>query len=412
MNRTISMMLGKGSVSHNSRKFNAKNTDPERSHYNRTYIDEPIKEVYHNLFDEATKRYNEKQTRGDRRIDNYYEKIRTGKQEKLFHEVIFQIGNKDDTGIGTHDIKAAVTVLDEYAKTFQDRNPNLYVFSAHLHLDEATPHLHIDFVPFTTGSNRGLDTRVSLKAALAAQGFFGTGRQETEWNKWVLAEKKELSQIMERHGIEWEKLGTTDEHLSVLNYKKEQRAKEVSALDKEINSKEAELSGLDKQNQNLQAEIKTAGEKHDEIAKRLDAIEKQEELIDLNIRRYDTDPEWQLSEPTVGMSAKSYKTKIVAPFVSRLKKVISSLVAQYLDLKSSVAKLRSSLFKAQDKVETLTDRLVDATNANKQLREAVSDFDHVKKAIGQEKIDQILKREDVPKIRSEWPDRIRDVRER
>ena len=412
MNRTISMMLGKGSVNHNSRKFNAKNTDPERSHYNRTYIDEPIKEVYHNLFDEATKRYNEKQTRADRRIDNYYEKICSGKQEKPFHEVIFQIGNKDDTGVGTHDIKAAVFALDEYAKTFQEHNPNLYMFSAHLHLDEATPHLHIDFVPYTTGSTRGLDTRVSLKAALAAQGFIGTGRQETEWSKWVLAEKKELSLIMERHGIEWEKLGTTDEHLSVLNYKKEQRAKEVASLDKGIYNKETELTGLDKQNQELQAEIKTATEKHDEIAKRLVEIEKQEDIIDLNIRRYNDDPEWQLPEPSAGMSTKAYRTKIVLPFVDRLKKVIGSLVAQYLDLKSSVSTLKSSLFKAQDRVETLTDRLLKATNANKQLREAVGDFDCVRNAIGKSKVEEILKSANETKNRQEWSARMKDERER
>jgi len=382
MNRTISMMLGKGSVNHNSRKFNAKNTDPERSHYNRTYIDEPIKEVYHNLFDEATKRYNEKQTRADRCIDNYYEKIRTGKQEKLFHEVIFQIGNKDDTGVGTHDIKAAVYALDEYAKTFQERNPNLYMFSAHLHLDEATPHLHIDFVPYTTGSNRGLDTRVSLKAALAAQGFIGTGRQETEWSKWVLAEKKELSRIMERHGIAWEKLGTTDEHLSVLNYKKEQRAKEVAALDKE----------------------------YDEVSKRLAIIEKQEELIDLNVRRYDVEPEWQLPEPSIGMTAKAYKINIVIPFVEKLKKVISSIVAQYLDLKSSVSKMRSSLFNAQEKVERLTDRLVEANNVNKKLREIAKNFDSVKEAIGQDKVEEILKPAHESKINRDRSERTRDTR--
>jgi hypothetical protein len=222
-------MIGKGSISHNSREFNAENTDPERSHLNHCYVDEPIRKVYHNLFGEATARYNEKQTRADRCIDDYYEKIRTGKQEKLFHEVIFQVGNKDNMSVDTSDSEMAVAILDEFAKDFQKRNPNLYLFSAHLHLDEATPHLHLDFVPFTTGSKRGLDTRVLLKSALAVQGFTGGGRQETEWSKWILSEKKELAQVMERHGIEWEKLGTKDEHLSVLNYKKEQRAKEVTA---------------------------------------------------------------------------------------------------------------------------------------------------------------------------------------
>ena len=95
MKRTISFMTGKGSVNHNSRKFHVKNTDPERSYLNVEYCNENIKDVYHELFDEALSRYNEKQTRNDRRIDDYYEKIRSGKQEKPFHEIILEIGDKD-----------------------------------------------------------------------------------------------------------------------------------------------------------------------------------------------------------------------------------------------------------------------------------------------------------------------------
>ena len=186
---------------------------------------------YHELFDEALERYNAKQTRADRRIEDYYEKIRSGKQEKPFHEIILQVGNRDDMSADSEEGQLAAAVLDEYMKGFQERNPQLRVFSAHLHMDEATPHLHIDFVPFTTGSKRGLDTRVSLKQALAAQGFKGGTRGDTEWSQWVRSEKERLSLVMERHGIEWEDKGTHDKHLSVLDYKKEQRAKEIAVLD-------------------------------------------------------------------------------------------------------------------------------------------------------------------------------------
>ena len=130
------------------------------------YCNENIKDVYHELFDEALARYNEKQTRNDRIIDDYYEKICSGKQEKPFHEIILQIGNKDDMGAKTEDGQLAAKILDEYMQDFQRRNPTLRVFSAYLHMDEATPHLHIDFIPYTTGSKRGLETRVSLKKAL------------------------------------------------------------------------------------------------------------------------------------------------------------------------------------------------------------------------------------------------------
>ncbi len=116
-------------------------------------------------------------------------------------------------------------------KGFQERNPNLYVFSAHLHMDEATPHLHIDFVPFTTGSKRGLETRVSLKKALESQGFVGTGRSDTEWNRWVEPEKEALSQIMLEHDIEWDKKGTHEKHKSVSEFKRDKLVEEVEALE-------------------------------------------------------------------------------------------------------------------------------------------------------------------------------------
>ena len=158
MQRTISAMVGKGSINHNSRKFTAENVAPERTHLNIDYCNENIEKVYHKLFDEALKRYNDKQTRADRKIENYYDKIRTGKQEKPFHELILQIGDKDNMSAESENGQLAKQILDEYYKGFRERNPNLYVFSVHLHMDEATPHIHIDFVPFTTGSKRGLDT--------------------------------------------------------------------------------------------------------------------------------------------------------------------------------------------------------------------------------------------------------------
>ena len=157
------------------------------------------------LFDEALKRYNDKQTRADRKIENYYEKIRSSKQEKPFHELILQIGDKENMSAESENGTLAREILDEYYRGFQERNPQLKVFSAHLHMDEATPHLHIDFVPFTTGSKRGLDTRVSLKQALAAQGFKGGSRGDTEWNQWVQSEKE---QPCRRDGTPRNRVGT------------------------------------------------------------------------------------------------------------------------------------------------------------------------------------------------------------
>ncbi|WP_373118668.1 plasmid recombination protein [Holdemania massiliensis] len=232
--RTISAMSGDGVVAHNRRTYFAENVDQTRTHLNIEYCYTPIEDAYHQLFDEAQAEYNARQKRKDRRIENYYEKICKGDQEKPFYEVIFQVGNKDDMAAASENGELAKEILDKFYHSFLERNPHLHVYSAHLHMDEATPHLHIDFIPFTTGSKRGLSTRVSLKQALADQGITGEGRSMTERDLWVQKEKEALAEIMLEHGIEWEQKGEHREHLSVLEFKREKRKEELAELEQTI----------------------------------------------------------------------------------------------------------------------------------------------------------------------------------
>lgn len=249
------------------------------------FCQEDIKQVYHKLFNEARERYNAKQKRKDRMVDNYYEKIRRGKQEKLFHEVIFQIGNKDDMNAKSEDGLLAKRILTEFMDEFQARNPNLYVFSAHLHMDEETPHLHIDFVPYITGSKRGLDTRVSLKSALAAEGFTGGTRGATELNQWIASEKQELATVMERYGVEWLQKGTHEKHLSVLEFEKKERVREVAELDsqkREISSVVAQLGeevSVKKQELKNATTEKELAEEATQRAKEEGAVAQQEKEV-------------------------------------------------------------------------------------------------------------------------------------
>ena len=275
---TISVMVGKGSLKHNSRGFYAENVDPSRSHLNIEYCNENIKDVYHELFDDALVRYNAKQKRSDRKIDNYYEKICSGKQEKPFHELVIQIGNRDTCAAATEDGAFAARLLDEYMRGFQERNPTLRVFSAHLHMDEATPHLHIDFVPYTTGSKRGLDTRVSLKKALEALGFKGGTRSDTEWDQWANAEKERLAEIMLAHDVEWEKKGTHEEHLSVLDYKKKERTKEVELLERQKENIKTSMEEQLKASAQLHMELSQAN--HELTALRRETADAREEKED------------------------------------------------------------------------------------------------------------------------------------
>lgn len=387
LKRTISVMLGKGSVNHNSRKFKAENIDEERTSQNITYCNEPIKEVYHNLFDDALQRYNDKQKRADRRIDDYYEKIRTGKQEKLFYEVILQIGNKDNMAAISEDGQLAAKVLDEYMQDFQQRNLNMRVFSAHLHMDEATPHLHIDFVPFATGSKRGLDTRVSLKQALAEQGFAGGARGDTEWSQWVRSEKEQLSQVMERHDIQWEQLGTHDEHLSVVNYKKEQRVKEVAELDAVLFEKQGELEQLSEKTLVQQSEHDKYAAKLENVQDKFKAAKIKEKFVADNARHYDDDPEFQLSLPKPMMSAKAYHEKVAAPLVSMLKNVIRSILLQFFD---KTRNLQAALNRAYGQVEGLSKRLERAEAELVPLRNKVKNYHRLRRGLGEDDADRII----------------------
>ena len=424
MKRTISFMTGKGSVNHNSRKFHAKNTDPERSYLNIEYINENIEDVYHELFDEALARYNEKQSRKDRCIDNYYEKIRSGKQEKTFHEIILQIGDKDNMGAKTEDGQLAAKILNEYMQDFQQRNPTLRVFSAYLHMDEATPHLHIDFVPYTTESKRGLDTRVSLKQALSALGFKGGTRRETELNQWVAAEKKQLAAVMERHGIEWEQKGTHEKHLSVLDFEKQERAKEVAALEKaisggkkelqdiqiqqtktvrETNQIRQELSELFATNDLLREQTETLAQDKEKLLSDNEKLEQQQKklqqeigkmsiskiVMERNIRAYDEDKEWQLPEAGAFMSAKTYRDKTLS-LVERLKDVIKGLTIKCIQLMEQVKRLTAKIDRQGEKIGYLTDRMMEQRTVIDSLQEQAADLGCLKRYFGEERVQSIV----------------------
>ena len=434
MKRTISFMTGKGSVNHNSRKFHAKNTDPERSCLNVEYCNENVKDVYHELFDEALTRYNEKQTRSDRRIDDYYEKIRSGKQEKPFHEIILQIGDKDNMGAKTENGRLAAKVLDKYMRDFQRRNPTLRVFSAYLHMDEATPHLHIDFVPYTTGSRRGIDTRVSLKQALSALGFKGGTRRETELNQWVAYEKEQLTAVMLEHGIEWEKKGTHEKHLSVLDFEKKERAKEVAELEQSISDGKERLSDIQIQHRKAVQETEQIRQKGEAIRQEVSELseisdllkeqattlaedkkkllsdnvklEKQQKklqqdiekmvqskaVMERNIHAYDEDEKWQLPEPAALMSAKAYKDKKAFPLVEKLKETIKALTIKCAQLAEQGKKLKEKVTRQEQQISRLTDKVMEQSDIIDRLQEKTADLGRLERYFGREQVQSIVER--------------------
>lgn len=201
-----------------------------------------LKQLYHELFDEALTEYNDKQKRRDRKIANYQEHIRHSRQEKEFHEAIFQVGNRDDTGVDSDMCKEAAAVLEEYARSFDERNPHLKLFNAVIHMDESTPHLHLDFVPVCDEKRKnGMRVRNSLTGALRQQGLEGEGISNTITMAWLEQEKEHIGQLMLEHGIEWVKLGTHEKHKSVSKYKAEKLREEIKAAESELGAVRQEL---------------------------------------------------------------------------------------------------------------------------------------------------------------------------
>lgn len=209
MMRTLSHVQGKGCLAHNNRCFKPKNVDSTRTPDNVIYIQQDIAEAYRNLFTNAVELYNARQKRNDRKIMNgYFEHvfnhapcgkvIESPNGQKSFYEDVVQIGTKDDTGVSSPDAATAKHCLDEYMQGFTTRNPNFYVFNAVMHVDEATPHLHIDYIPIGHYT-RGVPVQNGLAQALREMGY-GGGKDAI--NRWRISERAVLGDICRAHGFE------------------------------------------------------------------------------------------------------------------------------------------------------------------------------------------------------------------
>ena len=266
--KTISFPKGRGHLSHNNRDFISKNVVPERVSWNRIYKQESLETAYEKCFGQALRDYNASQKRKDRKKDNYLKEIEnSGNKEKPFYENVVQIGKVTDTAVVdengnlTEDAKAAVEVLEKYAQTFQERNPNLYLFNCVMHLDEATPHLHMDYIPVAHGYKTGMKTRNSLTKAFQQMGFAkAVSKKENETVAWQARERAYLTELCNEHGIEIEMLGVKRDNLSLPEYK--------AAMQ--------EVATLGQQAQEMETHNEELATQAQKLAEQVDKLEKQE----------------------------------------------------------------------------------------------------------------------------------------
>lgn len=218
---TMSIAKGKGDLRHNNREFRPKNADPSRRDKNIVLVKEDLQKVYHELFDESVIKYNDTQKRNDRKIKNYFDKIYRSKKEKPFYEFIIQIGNQNDQP----SEKKCEAILKEFNEMLIRDYPSLRVFNSVIHMDESTPHLHIDFVPVGDGYKKGMEKRASFKRVLKNLGL-------SDFREFQNALFFKLEEISKKHNIERVSdvaIGTR--HIPIQEYREIQRLAEQKIND-------------------------------------------------------------------------------------------------------------------------------------------------------------------------------------
>lgn len=278
---SVSFRVDSGFIDHNNRVITAHNVDISRTSDNVTYTKINLHDFYERIFGEALAEYNAKQKRADRKIPDYYEHVKKSGKGKLFYEVVVQFGDLHDCGLGSDNWQVAKSMLDEYMLNFEKRNPNLKAFNAVMHLDESTPHLHIDFVPVAHKGQRGMPLKNSMSGALREQGFSSSNRMENEWTAWSESERSVMEKILLKHGLRREDKNVHRPHLSVEDFKKAaheaERISEINAHitalkkkpEKELTSEDAAL--LNNQNDFLREEVTKRDEAISDLSKRANA---------------------------------------------------------------------------------------------------------------------------------------------
>ena len=344
--KRISFGQGKGSLTHNNREFVADNVDVFRTPDNITFVCQPIGEAYDQLFKESTERYNAKQKRNDRKVHgSYYEHlfgvkpcntVRTAADKrKSFYEDVVQIGKKEDSGYGTEDFQLVAECLKEYMEGFQNRNPNFYVFNAVLHMDEATPHLHIDYIP-VGHYKRGQDTQNGIAQALKEMGY-GEGKMAIA--KWRAAEVEVLNKICLEHGIQPLAPEKSRGTLEIPEYKEQRRQNDE----------------LKMQNAQVEAELAEKQAK----SKKLDAQIEQKTAQVKAILNY--------------MSIMKHSDEIISK-AQRLSKIMKKLSDSTHKSGDTVYTLRERLDKSLKETESVRERLNEVSSERSELRRDNSDM--------------------------------------
>jgi plasmid recombination enzyme len=263
-------------IRHNNRELTEKefksdahkHIQREKSKYNIQIVKRDIKDVYHELFDDALNAYNAKQKRKDRKIDDYYKHVQKSKNLDLQREFIVTVGNKADWERLSFEEKQEVgEALERYVRDFNERHTNMTIYNAIVHLDESgAPHAHFNVVPTATGYKNGLAVQPSFRKALEQEGFGPSGREQ--FKAFRNAEIHRLHQFVHEIGIDRKAGKTNDikdmrEYKDAMEYIENQKSSQIVKMQREEQAHEEKMRELNEQLRQQEEKI----QKRDEIFK-------------------------------------------------------------------------------------------------------------------------------------------------
>lgn len=371
------------SLSHNNRENLFGNPDIvlERVKDNITYVKSDIRELYHEIFSQAVADYNVKQKRSDRKIDDYYSKILHDKKTHHQQELIVAVGCKDENTEEIFEMKK--NILDDYMKGFQERNPNLKVYNAVMHLDEANPHLHINFVPVFE-SKRGLSKRVGFDKAIDQQGGL-------TFESWREKETGIIERQLKEKGIERQYKGSHS-YMKVSEYK--EYADSLETLRSQKNELKIHLEQTKTELLDKIEELEQKKEKLNHVNEKVEQLERIEKGIvqelgfDKKLKEFGFVYQSELKEseikkiPMMGEvvrleSYRSLEKKYETVLVQNEKlKLSNEFNPTYQNELRRKLELENKSLKLKVKMnQTLTERVNELTRENKNLKKELSVYE-------------------------------------
>ena len=376
------------SISHNNRDItDNKKMDKYHQHIqwqktseNIVLQKKPIKEIYRELFDEEVNNYNTKQKRKDRKIDDYYLKVKNDGSLDLQREFIIQIGDKNSTE--EYDIEEVlVEKLIEYYGWFKQEFPDLKIYNAVIHLDETTPHLHLNVVPVANGYKQGMAKRPSFSKWLQNNNF--------EFKEFRAMQSQKLSELIQSLGAERKEVGT-HEYIKPSQYREiMQEAEKVqrktsqtefehglkvrnllskaSELEKRIETKKIVLNGLESEIRPLEDEMRLIKTEINSKKGELQLIEQEKQVLKAEIDVFKSEKEILDATKHKYFKSEPQMTNVeVQGLITNTKTGLGGLKGITLEALKSIGTLVSQLFET---IKWMREYIKHLEIENKKLKE-------------------------------------------